>query len=317
LKLNYRSGTGIIQVAQNALRKQRGYEASDPDRQASVRTHECNRGLGHQAEYAMKVLVPAALAAKRGRQLGDIAVLYRTKNVGDVAAAQAVAAKYPFVRIDNAAPYRKVPLTSWVEDCATWCAEGWKVSAPPLRDLQARWTAFHGGLSDKAARACSAALTWFLWGHRGDGLALDFVTALRVELLDKLIAVRPELTDQAAHLRGMHKALEKEGVLANTTKAQLGRRDGAPRQLNLLTLHSAKGTEYDVVIILGLDQGEFPSPNWADKTAEQMEEARRLFYVGITRARDEVHLLYSGFRQDRYNRRYEDGPSEFLDGLLL
>lgn len=316
LKLNYRSGTGIIQAAQHALRKQRGYEASDPDRQASVTAHKCDKGLGHQAEYAMKTLVPAALEAKKGRQLGDIAVLYRNKNVGDVAAAQAVTAKYPFVRIDNAAPYRKVPLTSWVEDCATWCAGGWKTSSPPLRDLQGRWIAFHGGLPDKATRAASAALTWFLWAHRGHGPALDFVISLRRELLDELIAARPELADQAAHLYGMHKALDKGEVLADTTKAQLGRRDGAPKQLNLLTLHSAKGTEYDVVIILGLDQGEFPSPNWADKTPEQMEEARRLFYVGITRARDEVHLLYSGFRQDRYYRRYEDGPSEFLQGLL-
>jgi len=114
----------------------------------------------------------------------------------------------------------------------------------------------------------------------------------------------------------MHKALEKGGVLVGTTKAQLGRRDGAPKQLNLLTLHSAKGTEYDVVIILGLDQGEFPSPNWADNTPERMDEARRLFYVGITRARDEVHLMYSGFRQDRFGRTWREGPSQFLDGLL-
>ena len=73
---------------------------------------------------------------------------------------------------------------------------------------------------------------------------------------------------------------------------------------------------HDIVIILGLDQGEFPSPNWSDNTPERMEEARRLFYVGLTRARDQVHLMYSGFRQDRYNRIWREGPSQFLDGLL-
>lgn len=316
LTVNYRSGTGIIEVAQRALGKDRGYTSSEPDRQASVQTHKCDEGLQHQAEYAMQTLIPAALAAKAGRQLGDIAVLYRNRNVGDVAAIQAVNAGYRFVRIDNAAPYRKVPLTSWVEDCAIWCAGGWKTSAPPLRDLQGRWRSFHGGLADRAARDAAARLTGFLWAHRGSGSALDFVEALRNELLDTLIAARGELADQAAHVDNMHKALQPEGVLAGTTKAQLGRRDGAPKQLNLLTLHSAKGTEYDVVIILGLDQGDFPSPNWADNTPESMEEARRLFYVGITRARDGVHLMYSGFTQNKYGKRFHNGPSEFLDGLM-
>ena len=316
LKINYRSGNGIIEVAQRALGKDRGYESSEPERQASVQAHECDKGLQHQAEYAVQTLVPAALAAKEGRQLGDIAVLYRNRNVGDAAAIEAVNANYPFVRIDNAAPYRKVPLTSWVEDCAIWCAGGWKVSSPPLHDLQGRWISFHGGLSAKQAREMAARLTRFLWDHRGNGPALGFVTALRVELLDVLMAARPELADQAAHVVSMHKALNEDGVLVGTTMAQLGRRDGAPRQLNLLTLHSAKGTEYDIVIILGLDQGEFPSPNWSDNTPERMEEARRLFYVGLTRARDQVHLMYSGFRQDRYNRIWREGPSQFLDGLL-
>lgn len=316
LKINYRSGSGIIEVAQRALGKDRGYESSEPERQTSVQVHKCDKGLQHQAEYAMQTLIPAALAAKEGRQLGDIAVLYRNRNVGDVAAIEAVKAKYPFVRIDNAAPYRKVPLTSWVEDCAIWCAGGWKVSSPPLHDLQGRWISFHEGLSDKEARDLAARLTRFLWQHRSDGAALDFVATLRTEFLNVLIAARPALADQAAHVEGMHQALERGGVLVGTTMAQMGRRDGATELLNLLTLHSAKGTEYDVVIILGLDQGEFPSPNWADNTSERMEEARRLFYVGITRARVQVHLMYSGFRRDRFGRTWCEGPSQFLDGLL-
>jgi len=316
LKVNYRSGTGIIEVAQRALGKDRGYESSDPSRKAFVRTHKCAEGLQDQAAYAMKELVPAALNAREGRQLGDIAVLYRNKNVGDVAAIEAARGGYPFVRIDNAAPYKKVPLTGWIEDCASWCAEGWERASPPLRDLQGRWLSFQGNLSDARARSERARLTRFLWSNRGKGSALEFVQRLRAELLSAVEAVRAELADQVAQVNAMQKALEKGGVLEGTGLADLGRRDGAPKQLNLLTLHSAKGTEYDVVIILGLDQGHLPSPRFFDRTPEQMAEARRLFYVGVTRARDEVHLLYSGFDENLTNgNRYYNGPSEFLNGI--
>lgn len=54
-----------------------------------------------------------------------------------------------------------------------------------------------------------------------------------------------------------------------------GRSTVEVKQLNLLTLHSAKGTEYDVVIILGLDQSEFPSPNWADNTSQGSPDVQR------------------------------------------
>ena len=61
-----------------------------------------------------------------------------------------------------------------------------------------------------------------------------------------------------------------------------------------MTLHSSKGLEFHAVIMIGLEEGTFPSG--FDRTDEQLEEAARLFYVGVTRAKNSVHLMY-GFNE--------------------
>ena len=61
--------------------------------------------------------------------------------------------------------------------------------------------------------------------------------------------------------------------------------------MTLMTLHSAKGLEFPVVFLCRHGGGHFPRPSGADRSWMQMEEERRLCYVGITRARKQL-LLY-------------------------
>ena len=62
--------------------------------------------------------------------------------------------------------------------------------------------------------------------------------------------------------------------------------------------------------MIGLEQGRLP--NFALTTEDAKREPRRLFYVGLTRAKREVHLLYSGWTENKYGRRFHNGPSEFV-----
>ncbi len=89
-----------------------------------------------------------------------------------------------------------------------------------------------------------------------------------------------------------------------------GGQGGSPDNLNLLTLHSSKGLEFDVIFMLGMDEGI--EPPWWTKTEEGISERRRLFFVGFTRARNEVHMMYSGWTLTRRGNRRNDGPSRFL-----
>ena len=69
-----------------------------------------------------------------------------------------------------------------------------------------------------------------------------------------------------------------------------GRVEGCGRVI-LSTLHSAKGREFDAVIMIGLNDSDFPS--WRDnQSVKALHEARRLFYVGVTRPRKELSLVF-------------------------
>lgn len=88
----------------------------------------------------------------------------------------------------------------------------------------------------------------------------------------------------------------------------------------LLTLHAAKGLEFGAVFIVGLDDGTLPHSRSFDEP-EEMEEERRLFYVGLTRAKDRLYLVRAvqrggrGYAEETYPSRFlDDIPAELLVG---
>ncbi|WP_428769011.1 UvrD-helicase domain-containing protein [Treponema sp. HNW] len=84
--------------------------------------------------------------------------------------------------------------------------------------------------------------------------------------------------------------------------------DGEKDAVTLITLHNTKGLEFPRVVITGLEKGIFPR---GDKTGEELEEERRLFYVGITRAKDELYMTSCSMRR-LYGRTDYTEPSLFL-----
>jgi len=78
----------------------------------------------------------------------------------------------------------------------------------------------------------------------------------------------------------------------------------------LMTLHTAKGLEFPVVFIVGLEEGLFPHSRSLEDPA-QMEEERRLCYVGITRAKERLYLV-NAFRRTHYGSSEPGEPSRFL-----
>ena len=91
--------------------------------------------------------------------------------------------------------------------------------------------------------------------------------------------------------------------------------DDETEQLTLMTLHAAKGTEFRAVIIIGMEEGSFPL--WRQNLTEaELEEERRLFYVGMTRAQEQLYLSSVTYRfgeRDRATSMFvREIPSNYM-----
>ncbi|MBA7504703.1 ATP-dependent DNA helicase PcrA [subsurface metagenome] len=102
--------------------------------------------------------------------------------------------------------------------------------------------------------------------------------------------------------------LEKVSLVSDTDEL-----DGTIDAVTLITLHQAKGLEFPVVFIAGMEEGILPHRKSFDDP-EEMEEERRLCYVGITRAKKHVYLLRS-YRRSLFGSGLVNPPSRFLEDI--
>jgi len=89
--------------------------------------------------------------------------------------------------------------------------------------------------------------------------------------------------------------------------------DSKANAITLMTLHSAKGLEFPVVMITGCEEGLFPLVRSIEDT-DALEEERRLFYVGLTRAKQKVYIFWANERR-RFNEFKVSVQSRFLDEI--
>ena len=311
LRFNYRSGRTIVQASEITLGETRGYEAKG-GYAGTIDFYQCPNGIEEEAERICSAIIPEALARRRERTLGDVAILYTDRLVGDVVARYASACGMRFIRVDQGAPYSKTPLIRWLEDCASWCSGGWRTGAPRLNDLVHTWLGFNYAVrSEQELYALKIKLVRFLFAHRTPNVPFnEWLRKFYIAVLSLCMKQEPLLQDEVENFGKLVKASSQQGVLHGYPVETFAGQAGSSDHLNLITLHSAKGLEFDVVIMMGMDQGRIPS--WFARTEQAKREARSLFYVGLTRARHEVHMTYSGWMTNKYGRRFVHGPSEFL-----
>jgi DNA helicase-2/ATP-dependent DNA helicase PcrA len=132
----------------------------------------------------------------------------------------------------------------------------------------------------------------------------------RVENLEQLVSVAREFEETRPE-GTLGDFLEQVALVADAD--QVPDRDGSDGVVTLMTLHTAKGLEFPVVFLTGLEDGVFPHMRSLSDPKE-LEEERRLAYVGITRAEQRLYLSRSAVRSAWGTPSYNPG-SRFLDDL--
>ncbi|MGC2310630.1 MAG: UvrD-helicase domain-containing protein [Candidatus Babeliaceae bacterium] len=130
----------------------------------------------------------------------------------------------------------------------------------------------------------------------------------KIENVKELITVLKAREEEQA---GVAQFLDEVALL----QEQLIQAHTAQDYVHLMTLHAAKGLEFDMVIIAGLEENILPSGHAAYQT-ERLEEERRLLYVGITRARQWLLMTYARYRPI-YGSLSDQKPSRFLTDIPL
>ncbi|MEN1887799.1 ATP-dependent DNA helicase UvrD2 [Streptomyces mirabilis] len=288
---DYRSSPQVVRLANGLLSQARGRAA---DHRLELISQ---RAPGPEPVYAEYTDEPAEAEGAAGRirdliasgiPAGEIAILFRTNSQSEI---------YEQALADAGVPYQLRGAERFFDRPEV------RKAGAALR-AAARFGANDSLLDDAVdlpsqVRAVLSGEGWTSQPPAGSGAVRE-----RWESLAALVHLAQDF------------AAAKQGATLGDLVAELDERASAQHAptvqgVTLASLHSAKGLEWDVVFLVGVAEGMMPI-TYA-KTDEQIEEERRLLYVGVTRARE--HLLVSWALSRSPGGRPNRRPSRFLDGL--
>ncbi len=143
----------------------------------------------------------------------------------------------------------------------------------------------------------------------------------RIENLEEFDTILQEFEEDHLETLTDSQKLEKKPELLSlfieqsTLSSDVDQLEASASSVKLMTLHSSKGLEFPVVFLVGMEDGLFPSVrNWGEPTDEDIEEERRLCYVGMTRAREVLYLSGAVIRRIWGDVSYQE-PSRFFSEI--
>lgn len=327
LRFNYRSGKRLIVASQVALAlaEPRNYEP-DPNRQDLGEVYFEQAGVGYdgQAIHIAQSIIPRL--DKQGIRREEIAILYRsTGSLFRAILRELDEAGIPFVA-ERDGLYIRSPFVRWLQRCAAWglSDDDVPIEFGDLIEMYALWRRQAGldSLEGGNLESRSRLYNFLTKNSQHERPLANWLEAAERELDLSNVLALAELPDSIEDLQNLIKNAQEGGAISEYTVGDFARDGRIVGKVTVTTLHSSKGRQFDAAIMAGLQETVLPARLWdrargsyREPSTSSLREDRRLFYVGFTRARRYVFLVYSPTFVNDYGYPVNLGPSRFVNEI--
>ncbi|MBN1263292.1 MAG: UvrD-helicase domain-containing protein [Candidatus Pacebacteria bacterium] len=319
LEQNYRSTKTILQAANQVISRNTSHpilnlwtenEAGD-----KISRHEADNEL----EEALFVVekIRSQLRENSLLSLSDFAVLYRTNAQSRTIEEALLRAGISYLLIGGTRFYERKEI----KDCLAWLRlvlnPADLISYQRVQKLgKRRLDRFYDLLEETKVKELSTleildqilqATHYLELYHKKNEEDLA-----RLENIKELRSVATQFPELVEFLENVA-LVQQDSLPANKSGQGKKTAKQKPAAVNLMTIHAAKGSEFDFVFLIGLEEGLFPhSRSLLEK--EELEEERRLCYVGLTRAKQKLYLTHTR-RRLIFGQRSNSVPSRFINDI--
>lgn len=289
LERNYRSSQNILDAAHQVISNNKNHPIlslwTDSGAGEKIGIVESYSGR-EEAEWVVNKIQEAKRREKL--QWNDIAILYRTNAQSRELEEALIRSSVPYVLIGGVKFYERAE----VKDMISY----FRIINNP-KDLVSRKRA------EKIGKRRLENLTSYIDREEVVGLAPKDIFAIILEKTQYLNKYDEEVEEDQSRIENVRELEAVSGefetvadFLENVALVQSeyyqGEKDAGDDAVTLMTLHASKGLEFPIVCIVGMEEGLFPHSR-SMEGQEELEEERRLCYVGITRAKNKLFLTYA------------------------
>lgn len=321
LEQNYRSTQIILDAANAIIRKNSSHPVlslwTDKKEGQKIKIFQARSEL----DEASFIIAQIDNLITKGTEFNDIAVLYRTNAQSRVIEEALLHAGIPYTLVGGVKFYSRKEVKDVLSYLRLIANPKDKVSLKRVGKIGVKKLASFTNLQEQIADYKKHTTLELL-----DNIltTTQYLTKYQKETEENLSRLEniKELRSVATEFPDLDEFLENV-ALVEAQQDKSGRRSKYEHKnaVTLMTLHAAKGLEFGVVFIIGMEEGFFPHSR-ALFDISQLEEERRLAYVGITRAKEILYLTYAGRRlyfgqktSNPISRFIIDIPEELLEGV--
>jgi DNA helicase II / ATP-dependent DNA helicase PcrA len=302
LEQNYRSTQNILDAANLVISKNTSHPVlklwTEKSKGAKIKLYSARNGFD-EADFVVDEINCLG-------KFSDVAVLYRTNAQSRVLEEAFLHAGIPYILVGGVRFYDRKEIKDVVSYIKYLVNPKDSVSRKRIEKIgQRRFEKLEDFRKSLTSPTSLTSLT-----------TLDILDAV-IQKTDYLALFQKESEENIARLENIKElrsvATEFPKIndfLENVALVEAGPRNQTKNAVTLMTLHAAKGLEFPVVFIVGMEEGLFPHSRSLMDT-NQLEEERRLAYVGITRAKEVLYLTYASSRL-YFGEKLNNPPSRFI-----